>query len=181
MIFYIGMHMRRSSIALAATLLWMTRALAAPELVPFESETAASEFALPDLQDTPHALQDYRGKVVLVNFWATWCPSCIQEMPDLERLAETLAGEPFEIVTINVGEQKFRVWKFVKLIDFDLPVLLDTRKNTFSAWGLSVLPTSFLIDRRGRVRYRVLAAPEWDSDETLSVIRTLIREQETTQ
>jgi thiol-disulfide isomerase/thioredoxin len=167
--------------ALAGVLFWMAQALAEPVLTPYGDELANATFDLTDLGDTPHALTDYRGRVVLVNFWATWCPSCIKEMPDLERLADTFADEAFEILTVNVGEPKFRVWKFVKLVDFDLPVLLDTRKDVFRAWDLEVLPTSFLLDRDGRIRYRVLAAPHWDSAETLSVIRKLLKEQETTQ
>jgi thiol-disulfide isomerase/thioredoxin len=173
--------MKRIPATLAIALFWMVRALAAPELVPLEDGLPDGGFRLPDLQDRPHALEDYRGRVVLVNFWATWCPPCIREMPDLERLRETLAGEPFEILAVNVGEQKFRVWKFIRLVGFDLPVLLDSHRQVYTAWDLAVLPTSFLLDKNGRIRYRVQAAPRWDSDQTLSVIRGLLQEQETTQ
>lgn len=173
--------MKRASILLAITLLWMARVMAEPELSPVGDGITDVGFELLDLDDTPHTLQHYRGKVVLVNFWASWCPSCIREMPDLERLQDTLGEESFRIVTVNVGEQKFRVWKFVRLVNFHLPVLLDTQKSVFDEWGLQVLPTSFLLDANGRVRYWVQAAPRWDSDETLSVIRGLIHEQENTQ
>ncbi len=173
--------MKRTSTALVITLLWMAAVLAGPELTPLGDDMPDSGFDLPDLQDTTHALKDYRGKVVLVNFWASWCPSCIYEMPDLARLRETLGDEAFEILTVNVGEAKFKVWKFVRLINFNLPVLLDSRKELFKAWNLSVLPTSFLIDRSGNIRYRVQAAPEWDSDATIAIIRQLLQEQENTQ
>jgi len=138
-------------------------------------------FNLPDLTDGSHALQDYRGKVVLVNFWASWCPPCVYEMPDLERLRETFGDDPFEILAVNVGEQKFRVWKFDGLVGFDLPVLLDPRKEVFRAWGLAVLPTSFLVDADGHIRYRVEGAPEWRDAQTLSLIRELLEQPETTQ
>ena len=175
--------MKLATIPLAITLLWMilTQALAGPALVPHENTPADTAFNLPDLKDQMHSLEDYRGKVVLVNFWASWCPPCIQEMPELERLKETFASESFEILAVNVGEQKFRVWKFVKLLDFDLPVLLDTRKQLFEAWDMTVLPTSFLLDGNGRIRYWVQSTPQWDSEETLSLIRELLQEQETTQ
>jgi thiol-disulfide isomerase/thioredoxin len=173
--------MKRASIPLTIYLCWITLALADPVLVPLENAPAGPEFNLPDLRDKTHSLQDYHGKVVLVNFWASWCPPCIHEMPALERLRETFGNEPFEILAINVGETKFRVWKFVRLVDFYLPVLLDTRKQLFEAWGMTVLPTSFLVDGSGRIRYWVQSAPQWDSEATLSIIRLLLQEQKNTQ
>ena len=173
--------MKRISILLTVYLFWIAPALAAPSLVPPENAPADTAFNLPDLKDGMHSLEDYHGKVVLVNFWASWCPPCIKEMPELERLKETFGNQPFEILAVNVGEQKFRVWKFVKLVDFDLPVLLDTRKQLFEAWGMTVLPTSFLLDGNGRIRYWVQSTPQWDSEETLSIIRELLQEQENTQ
>ena len=151
------------------------------ELSPYTLQPGVAAFDLPDLKGQQHKLEDYRGQVVLVNFWASWCPPCIQEMPGLERLRQKLDGQPFEILAINVGEQKYRVWKFLKLINFGLPVLLDTRKKTFDAWGASVLPTSFLLDKQGRVRYRVQGDLEWDSDTVIALIEALINEEEKQQ
>jgi len=174
--------MKRAPLLLVTALLWLAAtALPAAELVPLGDNPPAAGFALPDLRGKSHTLKDYRGKVVLVNFWASWCPSCIYEMPELKHLRETLGDKGFEIVTINVGEAKYRVWKYVRLINFDLPVLLDPRKTLFHDWKLSVLPTSFLIDRSGHLRYRVVAAPDWSSDDTLAIIRHLLQEQENTQ
>jgi thiol-disulfide isomerase/thioredoxin len=116
--------------------------------------------------------------VVLVNFWASWCPPCIKEMPGLERLGLQLNDQPFKVLAVNVGEPKYRVWKFVKLISFGLPVLLDSRQDTFRLWGGSVLPTSFLLDRQGRIRYQVQGDLEWDSEDVVSLIEKLINEQE---
>ena len=99
----------------------------------------------------------------------------------LERLQQTLDKQPFEILAVNVGEQKYRVWKFVKLINFGLPVLLDTRKETFEAWEASVLPTSFLLDKQGTIRYRVQGDIEWDSEEVIALIEALINEEENEQ
>jgi len=112
--------------------------------------------------------------VVLVNFWASWCPPCIKEMPSLQRLQQRLDDQPFTILTINVEEKKYKVWKFVQLINFTLPVLLDPESRTFYAWNSSILPTSFLLDRQGRVRYRVQGDLVWDSDETISLINKLL-------
>ena len=126
-----------------------------------------------------HSLADYKGRVVLVNFWASWCPPCIYEMPELTRLKQQLSGKPFDILAINVGEKKYKVWKFTKLIHIELPVLLDTNNDAFSKWGVQTLPTSFLIDADGRVRYRVRGNPGWEYEYTRSVIDELISEAST--
>ena len=146
------------------------------ELKPWPAENRLDEFKLPDFKGNNHSLADYKGKVVLVNFWASWCPPCITEMPELTKLKNQLAGEPFEILAINVGEKKYRVRKFAKLVNFKLPVLLDTSSETFKSWGVKTLPTSFLIDAKGQVRYRVRGNPGWDQDKTLTIIENLIAE-----
>ena len=133
-------------------------------------------FTLPDLQDNMHGLQDYRGKVVLVNFWASWCPPCIHEMPALQKLKQQLADKPFEILTLNVGEKKYKVRKFTRLIKLELPVLLDSGNDTFNGWQVKTLPTSFLVDATGAVRYRVIGNPGWDNTTSLGIIDDLLNE-----
>ena len=148
-------------------------------LEPWTATTPLPAFSLPDTRGEMHQLADYQGKVVLVNFWASWCPPCIKEIPSLQRLQKQLADRPFEILTVNVGEQRYRVWKFAKLINLDLPVLLDTDSKTFTAWEASVLPTSYLLDTRGQVRYRVIADLEWDTPAVKAVIDELLAEGDT--
>jgi peroxiredoxin len=99
-------------------------------------------------------------------------------MPSLQRLQLQLDDQPFTILTINVGEPKYKVWKFSQLINLTLPVLLDPESHTFDAWNSSILPTSFLLDRQGRVRYRAQGDLKWDSDETVSLINKLLAEPE---
>lgn len=144
-------------------------------MLPYTTDTDA-QFSLQDLTDREQSLIEYRGKVVLVNFWASWCPPCIYEMPVLMRLQKRLADRPFEILALNVGEKKYRVRKFTKLINFDLPVLLDTSSDTFEQWGVETLPTSFLIGVDGRVRYRVRGDPDWDDENTIAIIEKLLSE-----
>ena len=148
------------------------------ELLPYQ-DRGDSNFSLADLKDTIHTLSDYRGKVVLVNFWASWCPPCIYEMPELTRLKKQMENQSFEILSLNVGEKKYKVRKFIKLINFDLPVLLDTSKETFDSWGVKTLPTSFLIDAEGNIRYRVRGNPGWDEKNTITIIEQLISEHTT--
>ena len=96
----------------------------------------------------------------------------------MQRLHNKLADEAFVMLPINVGEKKYEVWKFVKLIDFTLPVPLDTQSVTFADWDVSVLPTSFLLDKEGRVRYRAQGDLEWDGEEVMSIIEELINEEQ---
>lgn len=134
------------------------------------------EFSLDDIQGQQHTLSDYSGKVVLVNFWASWCPPCIHEMPELKKLKKYFADQSFEILAINVGEKKYKVRKFAKVIKLDLPVLLDTTSDTFNNWGVKTLPTSFLIDGNGNIRYRVLGNPGWELEESLNIIKNMLHE-----
>jgi len=145
------------------------------QLEPY-TDTADRQFILPDVKAQTHSLSDYRGKVVLVNFWASWCMPCVLEMPELTRLKQHLAGQPFEILAVNVGEGKNKVKHFTKRMKFNLPVLLDVSSKVFNEWKIEIMPTSFLIDASGRVQYRVLGNPGWDNEQTLSLIENLIKE-----
>ena len=167
----------RSTLLLLVLLAWL---LASPVVLGAEitsyDENVRLDFSLADFKDQLHTLPDYQGKVVLVNFWASWCPPCIYEMPELTRLKQQLADKPFEILAINVGEKKYRVRKFTKLVNFKLPVLLDTSNEAFSNWEVKTLPTSFLVDAMGRVRYKIRGNPGWEHEQTVAMIEQLITE-----
>jgi thiol-disulfide isomerase/thioredoxin len=162
-----------------ASVLIVLAALLSPFTVhgarPLEPYTGDNkEFSLTDQKGKTHTLPDYKGKVVLINFWASWCPPCIYEMPELQRLKKHFADQPFEAITINVGEKKYKVRKFSKLINLELPVLLDTSSETFDDWGVKTLPTSFLIDSTGQIRYQVRGNPGWETDEIRSIIEQMM-------
>lgn len=149
------------------------------------TDTMAKEFTLSDVYGKKQSLADYRGKVVLVNLWASWCRPCIEELPELTRLKQRMDSllftrQSFEILTLNVGERKIKVKRFTERMDFNLPVLLDISNKVFNEWQVKVLPTSFLIDANGYVRYRVVGNPGWNNKKTLSQIEELIREIEKT-
>jgi len=150
---------------------------AAGTLEPYTETGPAPEFNLKDPRGEMHRLEDYRGNVLLVNFWASWCPPCIKEMPGLQQLQAKLADRPFAILAVNVGEKRYDVWKFTKLVDFTLPTPLDTQSRVFKDWGAEVLPTSFLLDTNGQIRYRVQGDLEWDTPEVVSVIGELLEEE----
>ena len=148
-------------------------------LVPYEGD--AKDFSLTDYKGNKHRLEDYRGQVVLINFWASWCTPCILEMPELVKLKDHMAQQPiasqsFKILTINVGERKNRVTQAVARFKLNLPVLLDISSKTYDSWDIKMLPTSFLIDANGIIRYRIVGNPGWDNEQMLSLIKDLILE-----
>ena len=171
-------HRTRLGVCLAA--LFCLSAMAwGGSLEPFKGTELPAGSSLEDLQGQGHSLEDYRGRILLINFWASWCPPCIREMPALERLEERMAGRPFAIVAINTSEKKYKVRKFTKLIDLRLQVLLDPTGETFAAWGGEVLPTSFLLDTNGRISHIGLGPLEWDSEEVVSVIEAMLSATQT--
>jgi len=130
--------------------------------------------ALTDLDGKPRELSDYRGKVVVMNFWATWCGPCVKEMPDFEKLADNLSNEDFALITVNFGEKAERIKPFLKKIEVDVPVLLDPDMSTSKAWVKAGLPTTYIIDADQKIRYQVLGALEWASPEVEAKIRELL-------
>jgi thiol-disulfide isomerase/thioredoxin len=129
-----------------------------------------------DLQGRKVDLKELRGSVVLVNFWATWCAPCKDELPSLERLRAKLAGRPFAVLTVNFGEFPEKIAPFVAQEQITLPVLLDTQKETAKLWKVGGLPMTFVIDAKGRVRYRVFGERDWSEGESLKVVEKLLSE-----
>jgi len=138
-------------------------------------DPARPDFSLADLKGELHTLGKYKGSVVVINFWASWCLPCIKEMPDLQKLKENFAQRSFEVITINVGERKHRIEKFTRRIKLELPVLLDSNSATFNAWNLKILPGSFIIDKDGVFRYLVYGDPGWDDEANLELIEGLLK------
>ena len=120
--------------------------------VPVKVDFSAPELTLTDTQGTARSLADYRGQVVLVNLWATWCPPCKEEMPALEAFYNAHKQEDFVIVAVNDGDPEADVLQFVKDYGLTFPVWLDpTYIATEQAFKTLNLPSSFVIDRNGRV------------------------------
>jgi thiol-disulfide isomerase/thioredoxin len=129
---------------------------------------------LRELDGPGHRLADYRGKVVLVNFWATWCVPCRDEMPSIQRLKEKLAGRPFEVLAVNLDEPEARVRKFLTQMKVDFTVLLDPGKKAARAWEARILPASFVIGPDGRIRYTLMGDLDWGHDRVVSHITELL-------
>jgi thiol-disulfide isomerase/thioredoxin len=131
-------------------------------------------FALPDISGNTIVKADFAGKVTVVNFWATWCPPCIEEIPSLNRLKQKMEGRPFELISINYAEDRKTVLNFMQRVKVDFPVLLDHSGATAHRWNVITYPSTFVIDRQGKFRYGVNAAIEWDAPELIRKLESLM-------
>ena len=134
------------------------------------------ELNLPDLSGQPRNLDEFAGKVLLVNFWASWCKPCIEEVPGIRRLIEAMADVPFAVIGVNVGEGERRVQAMVKRLRMEFPILLDKDSAAFKDWGANVLPTAYVLDGSGRVRYIVRGPMEWDRDDIVDMLVQLVEQ-----
>ena len=136
----------------------------------------APDFVLEDTDGKKHRLSDLRGKVVLVNFWATWCPPCRREMPSIERLSQSLKGTDFEVLAVNVAEDFDTVFGFIGTLDPfpTFPVVFDADSSVLKSWPVMGLPTTFVLDKQGGIAYRVVGGREFDNPAILAQIRGLI-------
>jgi thiol-disulfide isomerase/thioredoxin len=148
--------------------------LAAGELEPWKGASAAPQIELLRTDGLPLSLAQLRGKVVLVNFWATWCEPCVTEMPSLQRLRDQLGPEGFEVLGVNIREGPARIDPFVQKLGISFPIVRDTDGAVTKAWGVGVYPTSFIVDRAGAIRYRLVGESEWTTQAVLSRIRPLL-------
>ncbi|MDH5602057.1 MAG: redoxin domain-containing protein [Gammaproteobacteria bacterium] len=116
----------------------------------------------------------YKGQVTVINFWATWCPPCVEEIPSLNRLKEKMSGLPFELISINYAEDKKTILEFMKKVQVDFPVLLDQDGEFAQKWNVITYPSTFVIDKKGDIKYGVNAAIEWDHPEFIEKIKALL-------
>jgi thiol-disulfide isomerase/thioredoxin len=164
---------RRAALALVL-LAWSSASSTADrELKPW-SGGATPPLALRDVRGKEHKLADYRGKVLVINFWATWCEPCREEMPSMQRLQDKLAGKPFAILAVDYGEGPPRVKDFLQKVPVRFPLLLDRDTSAAAAWKVKVLPTTLVLDAQHRIRYSVVGDLEWDSPKVEGMIRKLL-------
>ncbi len=151
---------------------------AAQTMTPIAKRPAATDYVLEDLDGKVRRLADQRGKVVLVNFWATWCPPCRKELPSMQRLWEKLKNEPFAMHAIDTGETAEEILPFIFATGTELtfPILLDRDSRTLGQWPVIALPTTFVVDKRGRIAYRSVGGREWDDPKLIEELRRLMRE-----
>lgn len=141
------------------------------------AKAPAPVLKLKDLYGRSHDLSRLKGKVVLVNFWATWCPPCRREMSSMDRLSRKLSGENFVVLAVDIGEDADTILSFFSQLDATppFPILLDTSGGTMQTWSIAGLPMTYLIDRKGRIAYRAVGGREFDHPEIEQLVRTLLK------
>ena len=158
-----------------ATLFFAALTAHAQQLKPLDG-AAAPALELASLDGTAHRLEDYRGRVVLVNFWATWCEPCREEMPSIERLRRSLDARRFAVLAVNVGEGPRAAADFAEQMGLGFTFLLDRDTTASKAWGARVLPATYVVGPDGKLRYRFYGALDWSREDVRKAIRELIVE-----
>jgi thiol-disulfide isomerase/thioredoxin len=145
--------------------------MAALKIARVAPGAAAAPFDLKSLDGRSVQLADLKGKVVLVNFWATWCGPCKEEMPAFERLRQRLDPERFALVTITTDLQRDGIKHFLATLNVQLPVLFDEDQDVSRAYLVRALPTTVLIDRQGTVVGRAVGPREWDAPKAIHLLQ----------
>jgi len=147
-------------------------------LTPQSEAMHAPDFTLEDIDARKYSLNDYRGKVIMLNFWATWCPPCRRELPSMERLHQKLKSSDFVVLALDQMEDSDQIFTFTGDIGIDLtfPILFDRDSSVARAYGVMGLPTTYLIDKKGNVRFRAIGGREFDHPEVEKQILQLLQE-----
>lgn len=136
----------------------------------------APDFTFPDLNGRQVSLSEYRGKVVLVNIWATWCPPCVTEMPSMQRLYKRFKDQPFEILAISIDASGLEAVKpFMRELNLTFPALLDTAGSMRNVYGTKGVPESVIIDKNGVVAKKIIGPVEWDSPQLIRIFDGLLK------
>jgi peroxiredoxin len=133
----------------------------------------APEFDLQDIDENRHRLSQYRGKVVIINFWASWCPPCRYEMPSMEKAYQALRQEGIEILAINIGEDADTIFKFTADYNVTFPLLMDLDSAIIKQWPVMALPTSFVISPEGKIIYRAVGGRDWHHENIVKKLKAL--------
>ncbi len=138
---------------------------------------SAPSFALTDMQGKVVSLADFKGHVVLLNFWATWCGPCRVEMPNMEAMYKDMKAQGFEILAISTDEEGSAVTKpFVEANQLTFPILHDTRYEVGATYGVRTLPMSYVVDRKGIIQHRIFGARDWHSPEAKDLLNKLLQQ-----
>ncbi|MCW8852460.1 MAG: TlpA family protein disulfide reductase [Gammaproteobacteria bacterium] len=145
----------------------------AANLKPVSDEVAAPSLTLKDLQGDIHDLKDYRGQVVLVQFWATYCGPCRKEMPSMNKMMTKMGDTPFKILAVDMGESEDEVKSFVSEVKPEFTILMDEEGKSIEDWRVFAAPSNFIIGPDGNIKYTLFGGVEWDSDELIEKLKAL--------
>jgi len=140
-----------------------------------EKGVVAPDFTFPDLNGNMVSLADFRGKVVFLNIWATWCPSCVEEMPSMEKLYQEMRGEDFEILAVSIDVQGAKiVTPFMEKYKLSFPALIDSHGRIKSLYQTTGVPETFIIDKEGIIVQKFIGPRDWSSADAFRYFRSLL-------
>ena len=151
----------------------LDRLMADIDVSPHPFSTDPLEVKLQNTAGRYVGLGDFRGKIVFLNFWTTWCPACITEMPSMEKLHRELSGKDFAMVTVNIKESASQVKHFFEKHKLTFTALLDITGEASTGFGIRAIPTTFILDKSGQIIGRIAGPREWDSRESVAVFENL--------
>jgi len=143
-------------------------------LKPFKGDMKPQAISLDNISGEHFVRTDFAGRVTLINFWASWCGPCVEEIPALNRLREHMKDKPFELISINYAEEPQQIREFLDMVQVDFPVLLDRDGSYSASWNVLVYPATFVIAADGNIAYGVNGAIEWDSREITGKLEALM-------
>ena len=143
------------------------------ELTKYKGKVEPESFVLTDVSGNPFTLNNFKGKVTLINFWASWCTPCVEEIPSLNRLKQKMQSKPFQLISINYAETPDRIQTFMKKVKVDFPVLLDSDGSISKNWQVVAFPSTYIIGPDGKIKYGVNAAIHWDTDKVIQQLNAL--------
>jgi len=140
----------------------------------FNQPSNSHDFTLPLLSGGNATLSSFRGNVVILNFWATWCPPCRAEMPSMEALYVRYKDQGLEMLAVNLRENPDTVQQFIQSNGYTFPILMDRTGRTGSLYGVQAIPTTFILDRQGRMIGRLVGSIYWDTPEVFAAFEALL-------
>lgn len=143
---------------------------------PVSAVKPAPDFSLRDTDNKVRKLSDYRGHVVAVNFWATWCPPCRKELPSMQETYKALKKTGFRIIGVNVGENWDTVASFLANLSLTYPIVLDTDSSAMEKWNIIGLPTTFIVDKKGRIIYKIAGGRNWNDPAFRKKLKKIIKQ-----
>ena len=152
------------------------------DLKPFEVEYPAEafiapDFSLPSLSGGPLSLKDYRGRVVFINFWATWCATCKVEMPSMEKVYRKFKDQGLEMLTISVDKDQSLIQPFLKEYDLTFPVLLDPKSETAKkAYKTTGVPETFIVNKQGIIVHKAIGPRDWATNDAMAAFKQLVEQ-----
>ncbi|QQO08032.1 TlpA family protein disulfide reductase [Breznakiella homolactica] len=143
-------------------------------MMVFDPPQKIPSFAVTTLEGDTVTLEDFRGRYLFLNFWATWCPPCQAEMPSMERLSARLRDSDFEILAVSVGENAAAVGSFLEKNPYTFPIALNQDGSLGAVYASRGIPTTYIIDRDGNVIAGKIGARSWDDPECIALFEALL-------